>query len=83
MKFLVALCLAFGFGFASVDINTADVASLSSLNGVGEKKAEAIVMYRKANGCFATVDELQKVKGIGEKIITKNKGELTASRCKK
>jgi len=83
MKFLVAICLVFGFSFASVDINTADVASLSSLNGVGEKKAEAIVMYRKANGCFTTVDDLQKVKGIGVKIISKNKSELTASACKK
>ncbi|WP_428739662.1 ComEA family DNA-binding protein [Sulfurimonas sp.] len=83
MKFLLFLCLVFGLGFASVDINTANAASLASLKGVGEKKAEAIVMYRNTHGCFKDVTSLQNVKGIGEKTIAENKSDLTASVCKK
>lgn len=83
MKFLLSLCLAFGLSFASVDINTADAGSLSSLKGVGEKKAQAIVTYRGTHGCFKNVDALAEVKGIGAKTISANKDNLTASACKK
>ncbi|WP_428738925.1 ComEA family DNA-binding protein [Sulfurimonas sp.] len=83
MKFLWSLCLVFGLGFASVDINTANADSLASLKGVGEKKAKAIVMYRQTHGCFKNIDALQNVKGIGEKTIAENKSDLTASVCKK
>ena len=73
----------FRLGFTSVDINTADVKALTTLKGVGEKKAEAIVTYRKAHGCFETVNALAKVKGIGVKTVTANKKELKAFPCKK
>lgn len=59
----------------SVNINTADVASLASLNGLAEKKAQAIVDYRDAHGSFGSIDELSKVKGIGEKLIAKLQDE--------
>ena len=48
-----------------VSINTADVAELTTLSGVGEATAAAIVAHREANGPFATVDQLTDVKGIG------------------
>ena len=84
MKFFLLLCLVFfSFGFASVDINTADVKTLTTLKGVGKKKAEAIVTYRKAHGCFENVDALANVKGIGAKTVTANKKELSATPCKK
>jgi len=63
--------------FAKVNINTANVDELVTLNGIGKAKAEAIVAYRTANGNFATVDDLAKVKGIGGKIIEKIKPEVT------
>ena len=48
-----------------VSINTADVAELTTLSGIGEATAAAIVAHREANGPFATVDQLTDVKGIG------------------
>ena len=62
--------------FAKVNINTANADELATLNGIGKAKAEAIVAYRTANGNFTTVDDLTKVKGIGDKIIEKIKPEV-------
>lgn len=56
----------------AVNINTADVAALASLSGVGESKARAIIEYREANGPFDSVEALTNVKGIGERIVEKN-----------
>lgn len=55
-----------------VNINTATVEELTALNGVGEKKAQAIVDYRNGNGYFTSVEELTNVSGIGEKTLEKN-----------
>lgn len=52
-----------------VNINTATVEELKTLNGVGEKKAEAIIEYRKKNGSFQTKEDLMKVRGIGKKLF--------------
>lgn len=68
--------LATGFAYANepvaINVNTADVAALASLNGIGESKAQAIVAYRDANGPFAAVEELANVKGIGARTVEKN-----------
>ncbi|MBN7770946.1 ComEA family DNA-binding protein [Marinobacter daepoensis] len=56
----------------AVNINTADVATLASLSGVGESKAQAIIDYREANGPFASVEALANVKGIGARTVEKN-----------
>ncbi len=62
---------------APVNVNTADAATLAqNINGIGPKKAQAIVNYRKQNGPFKSVDDLVKVKGIGLKIVEKNKADL-------
>lgn len=61
----------------SVNINTADAQTIASvLNGVGLKKAEAIVSYREANGRFDAPADLTKVKGIGTGILARNKGRI-------
>lgn len=60
-----------------VSINSASVEQLQQLNGAGPKKAQAIVDYRNQNGQFKTIDELQKVKGIGIKFIEKNRSMLS------
>jgi competence protein ComEA len=39
------------------------------------KKAERIIAYREEHGKFASIEELKKVKGIGEKIISEIKAE--------
>ncbi|MDR1007201.1 MAG: helix-hairpin-helix domain-containing protein [Campylobacteraceae bacterium] len=55
--------------FAKIDINSADAETLASIKGVGEKKAESIVEYREKNGKFTTIDDVIKVKGIGDKLL--------------
>ncbi len=60
-----------------VNINTASAAELAdALDGIGPKKAEAIVAYRTANGPFKIVEDLLKVKGIGEEVLRKNAGRV-------
>ncbi|MFW1953277.1 ComEA family DNA-binding protein [Acinetobacter beijerinckii] len=59
-----------------ISLNKANLQQLQTLNGVGEKKAQAIVEYRQKNGGFKTVDELMNVKGIGPKLLEKNKAKL-------
>ena len=62
----------------SVNINQADAAVLSSeLNGIGEKKAQAIIDYRTQHGPFNAVEDLQNVKGIGDQTIEKNRDKMT------
>ncbi len=78
---VLTLLLTFSFavrGFAApVDVNTADAASLSdSLSGIGPKIAEAIVVYRKENGPFMAIEDLLNVKGIGPRILERNKPDI-------
>ena len=60
-----------------VNINTASKKELDALPGIGETLAQRIIDYRSANGPFSTVDELTKVKGIGEKTLEKLKPYAT------
>ena len=62
---------------AGVNINTATQAELESLDGIGPKKALAIIEYRKKNSGFKSVDDLKNVSGIGEKTLEKLKSEVT------
>ena len=75
----LGLALSFSaFGADKVDINSADAPTLAAgLNGVGMKKAEAIVAYREANGPFADADALADVKGIGEKTVEHNRDAIS------
>lgn len=50
-----------------VNINTADVDTLTALPGIGQVLAERIVAYRRQNGSFRAIEEITKVEGIGEK----------------
>jgi competence protein ComEA len=55
--------------FAKIDLNSADAETLASIKGVGEKKAEAIIEYREKNGKFNKIEDVLKVKGIGDKLL--------------
>lgn len=64
----------------SVDINTADALTLAqNLKGVGLKNAERIVEFRTLNGPFRRIQDLAKVKGIGDKIVERNKQNILVS----
>jgi competence protein ComEA len=54
-----------------VDINKADVQQLATLPGIGEAIAQRIVDFREEHGPFRRVEDLMKVKGIGEKSLEK------------
>ncbi len=64
-----------------VNLNKASAAAIQqNLIGIGPIKAEAIVSYRKKNGKFSSIDDLQSVKGIGPGLIKKNKRYLSLSK---
>ena len=60
-----------------ININRATEGELTLLHGIGSSKAQAIILYREMFGGFKSVDELTKVKGIGEKTIEKNRQRLS------
>lgn len=60
-----------------ININTADTASLTTLNGIGEKKAQMIVDYREAEGPFLEIEDIKSVSGIGEKSFENLKDAIS------
>ena len=89
MAFLRTTLAAIAIAFAAlasagaeerVNVNTADAATIAAkLDGVGLKKAEAIVRYRDENGRFDAPADLAKVKGIGDATIARNAGRIAVS----
>jgi competence protein ComEA len=62
---------------APVNLNTATVAQLDALPGIGKSTAQRIVEYRQKNGGFKKIEELMNVKGVGEKSFLKLKPVIT------
>ena len=60
-----------------VNINTASQAELESLPQIGPKIAEQIILYRTQNGNFKKIEEIMKIKGIGEKLFNQLKDLIT------
>ncbi len=60
-----------------ISINTATVDELSQLEGIGDKKAQAIIEYREKNGRFRTAEDLTNVSGISASILEKNIERIT------
>ena len=59
-----------------ININEADAQTLVSLNGIGHTLANRILEYRSRNGYFRSVEELKKVKGVGNKLFERIKDEV-------
>ena len=60
-----------------VNINTASVQELTTLTGIGESRALAIIAYREENGLFQSIDGIKKVTGIKEGLFEKIKNQIT------
>jgi competence protein ComEA len=81
-KLTLALLMCFalsGFASAAVNINTATKEELTSLKGVGDKRAQEIIDYRKKNGNFKSIDDLEKVPGIGPGLMKQIRSEVTVT----
>ncbi len=77
---LLPITYAHAADLQKVDINTANAQTLAQvLKGIGPKKAAAIVKYRQKHGPFKSIADLDKVYGIGKKIIDKNQGKIIVS----
>ena len=69
-----------------VNINTATAEELQLLPGIGESRAKAVLVLRKQNGGFKSVDELAQVKGIGASVLdrmrpyARTQGKTTAQK---
>lgn len=59
-----------------VNVNTANIEELKTLQGIGEVRADAITKYRQSYGPFQSLDELKNVTGIGDKIIEANRASI-------
>ena len=64
---------------AVVNLNTASVAELEGLPGIGGKTAARIVDYRKTKGPFKKIEELMNVQGVGEKSFLRIRSQLTVT----
>ena len=64
---------------APINLNTATVAQLETLPGIGKSTAERILEYRQKNGGFKKVEDLMNVRGIGEKSFLKMKALITVN----
>lgn len=60
-----------------ININLASYAELDSLPGIGEERCRQIIAYRQENGPFTSIDQIQKVPGIGPKIFENIKPYIT------
>lgn len=56
-----------------INLNTATLKELDSLPGIGEELGKRILAYRESNGNFSSIEELTKIKGIGQKTLEKLK----------
>lgn len=76
---LFAWLVAIQCAFAAININTASEAELDKLPGIGAVKAKAIVEERKKNGPFKSIEDIKRVKGIGDATLEKLKSEITVT----
>ncbi len=81
---LLVACLPLWAFAGPVNINTADAETISAeLNGIGMSKAQAIVEYRQKHGPFKSAEDLSLVKGIGDRTVELNRGNIRVTTVKK
>lgn len=75
----ITFVISTSIAMATVNLNTATKDDLDGVKGIGPVKAQSIIDYRKKNGPFKSVDELENVKGFGSKSVKKVRSELTVN----
>ena len=60
-----------------ININTASKTELTTLSGIGDVKAEAIITYRTTVGSFKSIEDILNVSGIGDAVFEKIKDYIT------
>lgn len=74
---MLAWLLSASVALAAVNVNTATKEQLDALKGIGPTKAQAIIDYRTKNGPFKSIDDLEKVPGIGPATLKEIRGDVT------
>lgn len=80
-KIVMLLVLCVSFMFAELNLQTASKDELMGIKGIGEKKAEQIIEYRKTNK-INTPDDLKNIKGFGDSIVSNVKNNETITQDK-
>ncbi|MBD3795659.1 MAG: helix-hairpin-helix domain-containing protein [Epsilonproteobacteria bacterium] len=79
-KILLSLLIGFSSVWASIDFQNAPKEKLMCIKGIGEKKAEAIIEYRKTNP-IKNMQDLDNVKGIGPALMANITKNVLSKRC--
>ncbi len=79
IAFVMAWLASAGVALAAVNVNTASKEELESLKDIGPVKAQAIVDYRAQHGPFRSLEDLDKVKGIGKATLAAIRKDVTFS----
>lgn len=79
-KILFFMFLSISFLFSAVNLQTASKDDLMCIKGIGEKKADAIIKYRKSNK-LKSASDLSELKGFGEAIIAAVKSGTKTVKC--
>jgi competence protein ComEA len=80
-RFLLLVVFSLSFLFADMNLQTATKEELMAIKGIGEKKAVAIIKYRKTNK-INSADDLINIKGFGPKLIGNVKSNKTVAKKK-
>ena len=65
-----------GISSTIININTATIEQLKTLNGIGDSKAKSIIEYREQSGGFKSIEDIKNVTGIGEKMFERIKDQI-------
>ncbi|NEW59936.1 helix-hairpin-helix domain-containing protein [Sulfurovum sp. bin170] len=79
-KILLFMALSVSFLFSAINLQTASKDELICIKGIGDKKAEAIIKYRKSNK-LKSADDLINIKGFGKGLIAKVKSGEKTVKC--
>ena len=75
MKKIIAIIAIFGaMLLGAIDLQTASKSELMGIKGIGDKKADAIIEYRKTN-TIKSADDLKNIKGFGDSIVNNIKSD--------